>query len=140
MDKNINKDEIEIKNENYYDTDFDDFDDCESDDEDGDYDTWSCDDDCDNWFENDFDDIDFDDDSIFREDDEDVVHTSVEEVDTKVKEIYKQIPSIEKVTDVMKNDRGFVRITTIDTTTEDEFEYDLEPRDKETEQIIKTLF
>ena len=138
MDKNINKDEIEIKNENYYDADFDDIDDYESDDEDGDYNTWSCDDDCDNWFENDFD--DFDDDSIFREDDDDVVHTSVEDVDTKVKEIYRQIPSTEKVTDVMKNDRGFVRITTIDTNTEDEFEYDLEPRDKETEQIINTLF
>ena len=137
MDKNINKDEIEIKNENYYDADFDDY---ESDDEDEDFNTWSCDDDCDNWFENDFDDIDFDDDSIFREDDEDVVHTSVEDVDMKVKEIYKQIPSTEKVTDVMKNDRGFVRITTVDTNTEDEFEYDLEPRDKETEQIIKTLF
>lgn len=103
MDKNINKDEIEIKNENYYDADFDD-------------------------------------DSIFREDDEDVVHTSVEDVDTKVKEIYKQISSTEKVTDVMKNDRGFVRITTIDTNTNDEFEYDLEPDDKEAEQIIKTLF
>ncbi len=137
MDKNINKDEIEIKNENYYDADFDDY---ESDDEDEDYNTWSCDDDCDNWFENDFDDIDFDDDSIFREDDEDVVHTSVEDIDTKVKEIYKQIPSTEKVTDVMKNDRGFVRITTIDTNTNDEFEYDLEPRDKETEQIINILF
>lgn len=135
MDKNINKDEIEIKNENYYDADFDDY---ESDDEDEDYNTWSCDDDCDNWFENDFD--DFDDDSIFREDDEDVVHTSVEDVDTKVKEIYKQISSTEKVTDVMKNDRGFVRITTIDTNTNDEFEYDLEPDDKEAEQIIKTLF
>ena len=138
MDKNINKDEIEIKNENYYDADFDDIDDYESDDEDGDYNTWSCDDDCDNWFENDFDDVD--DDSIFREDDDDVVHTSVEDVDTKVKEIYRQIPSTEKVTDVMKNDRGFVRITTIDTNTEDEFEYDLEPRDKEPEQIINTLF
>jgi hypothetical protein len=135
MDKNINKDEIEIKNENYYDADFDDY---ESDDEDEDYNTWSCDDDCDNWFENDFD--DFDDDSIFREDDDDVVHTSVEDVDMKVKEIYKQIPSTEKVTDVMKNDRGFVRITTIDTNTNDEFEYDLEPRDKETEQIINILF
>ena len=137
MDKNINKDEIEIKNENYYDADFDDY---EFDDEDEDYDTWSCDDDCDNWFENDFDDIDFDDDSIFREDDEDVVHTSVEEVDMKVKEMYRQIPSTEKVTDVMKNGRGFVRITTIDTNTNDEFEYDLEPRDKETDQIINILF
>jgi hypothetical protein len=137
MDKNINKDEIEIKNENYYDADFDDY---ESDDEDEDYNTWSCDDDCDNWFEDDFDDIDFDDDSIFREDDEDVVHTSVEDVDTKVKEIYRQISSTEKVTDVMKNDRGFVRITTIDTNTNDEFEYDLEPNDKEAEQIINILF
>lgn len=140
MDKNINKDEIEIKNENYYDVDFDDYESEDEDGDDGEGGNWSCDDDCDNWFEDDFDDIDWYAEPDLDENGEDTVHSSLspEEMESKVRELYKNIPESETVTDVMKNDKGFVRIITKDLETEDEFNYDLEPG--ETEEIIKSLF